>query len=1087
MGYTQEQEKAIGAEGKVIVSASAGSGKTFIMIERILKLVTSEKASVLDILAVTFTNQAAAEIKERLRSALLNEMKVSSGARRERLKAELDVLGVAQISTIHSFCGNVIKTYFYLLPEEELAPDYRICTPQDAAGLSQKALSAVLESAFQAGDGNFKRVLDIYHRGKNDRELREIIVNLYDSVVDFEEGEEYLKRAGEDKFDEAVHFLTDDIRRKLNLYREAFQRMDSELAGNEGLTKVRDKLFEMIDGISQLNSPFEMAQFQPAYQRMPNEPKEEGPEKALYVKVKKLNEKFKKFFKDKVRDVYLDEAAEREKCAAAAENAKVLASLALDYGREYARLKREANVLDFHDLEHFALALLNEEEVREEVQKRYRYVFVDEYQDVNPMQEQLISRVAGENLFLVGDEKQAIYGFRGSRSRYFRQKFEDFKTFGGAFTLSRNFRTADNILSAVNETFKAPVIEGYQDMVGGELYASNAGEIFSHLVEELPEQVSERTVYSVLSGKKDDRKDAVSEAVVKVIESERDKEFYDLKSKSFRKVTYGDIAVLVRTDTTDGKNIVAALIEHGIPVSSASEVNVCEYFEVRLLIDCLKYLDNAEADIPLAAIMLSAIGGFSDEELMKIRHTYLMTSTFRKAVKLYAEYQEDALSQKLQAFFLKVKRLRALAKVRTAAEVLCTLLSSGLEVEIASKEDGQSRLNRVRRFVTEAESGGSVHDFLARLKATGEEVAFSESGGEGSVKVMTMHKAKGLEFPVVILASMEHTLHSPQKAEEVEWSEQFLFAPRYFDMQKRTYSTTLLRRAIAAEQYLEETEGERNLLYVSMTRAKYRLHLMVKERERTALFGDFQRFSDYFGDRFRGEKIALLEPPQNKFAFEYDSGASEEEKERVLAAMTIRENYPYRGTVNLPQKSSATALLKEKAQKTDFVRSSLQSASTEEGTAYHKFLEHYRFGQDALSELARMKGAGIFSAEEEARLDREQLKKIAAIPCLKALAGKRCFREKKFLLSATPREAGKAEDDGVKIIFQGAIDLLFEDEEGYVIYDYKYSGLDGETLREKYRPQIELYRDAVAKGKRVDRSTIRAKIVNVRLAEVIDM
>ena len=1096
MDYTKEQERAINAEGRVIVSASAGSGKTRIMIERILRLVTSGKASLLDILAVTFTNQAAAEMKERLRSALLDEMKVSTGAKRERLKAELDVLGLAQISTVHSFCAHIIKTYFYLLPNEEISPDYRILTEQEGKGLTAKALAITLEEAFQKGDKSFKRLLDIYHRGRNDKTLREIIVQMYDKVGDYENGEEYLKRAGEDRFDDAAQFLGDDMRRKIALHREAFENIAEEIEGNEGLERVRDTLFELIDELSDLDTPFEMAEVEPVYQRMPNKPKAEGPERNLHEKFSKLYTKFKDFFRNDIKNEYADEEEEREKYRAASRNAKALAALALAYGREYTRLKREANALDFDDLEHFALALLKREEVRLEVQKKYPYVFVDEYQDVNPMQETIVSLVAKDNLFLVGDEKQAIYGFRGSRSRYFREKYEAFKAFGGALPLNKNFRTASKILEAVNEIF-APAIEGYQDMVYGGLYDGNEGEIFSHLVEDLPEEEPKRSVYSVIAAPKVDTKNAIAEAVVNVIKSELGKQYYHLKAKSFRAVTYGDIAVLVRTDTTDGKNIVAALVDHGIPVSSASEVNVCEYFEVRLLIDCLKYLDNAEADIPLAAVMLSALGGFCDEELMQVRQQYPKTPSFRSAVKLYAYQQTDELSHRLNVFFRKIKRLRALAKVRTAAEVLNALLAEGLEVEIAAKEDGESRLNRVRCFLAAAEGSPSIHDFLARLKAAGEEVTFSESGGEGAVKVMTMHKAKGLEFPVVILASMNSKLHHPDKVDEVEWSDRFLFAPRYFDMEKRTYMQTIGRKAIAAEKFLAEVEGERNLLYVAMTRAKYRLHLLVKDRPRVQIRGKFQRFSDYFGDKFLGDPMEELQPAQPREPLDYDSPASMLEQQRVTGAMQIGLEYPYRDSIYLPQKSSATAILKErseqeKSEKAEFVKAeygkgAVKAASAEEGTAYHKFLEHYRFGGDAREELSRMTQRGILTEEEAGMLDGAQLEKIAAIPCLKALAGRRCERERTFLLAFTPREAGKGEDEGTQLIYQGAIDLLFEDENGYVIYDYKFSGLNKEELKEKYRPQIELYRDAVAKGKRVERASIRAKIINIRTAEVIDM
>lgn len=1082
MEYTEEQKRAIGAEGRVIVSASAGSGKTKIMIERILRLVLSERASLSEILAVTFTKKAAFQMKERLRTALLEEIKGSSGEKRETLRRELDLLGTAEISTVHSFCGRLIRTYFYLLTEENLSPDFRILTPQDAAGLSNRALSSVLEKAFAEKDGRFGRVLDAHYRGKRKKALRAVVTDMYRRVRGYENGEELLSRAGEDLFGEAAGFLGAEYRRKAEALYGELEKRSSAYRENPTALKVYDALTLAIGTLAKEDTPFGMAKAEFVFPRMPSRPKEEGEALEAWRALKEINEAVKAIVKE-IKEYYSDEERERAKYLSAAENAAGLSALALAYGMEYARCKREANALDYDDLEHFALALLKKEEVRDEAKKKYRYVYVDEYQDVNPMQERIVSLLAGENLFLVGDEKQAIYGFRGSKSRYFREKREEF---GGAYPLTENFRSASGILEAVNRVF-SPAVKDYEPMRGGRLYGGREGEIFCHKVEKLKEEKSERGLYSVVSARNGKKKNALAEAVVRVVESERDKTFFDIETQSVKRTGYGDIAVLVRKDTTDGKRIASALAERGIPVTSSSKVNVCEFFETRLLLDCLKFLDNGEADIPLAAVMLSAIGGFCDEDLMRVRLAFPAAPSFRAAARAYAEQNTDELSHRLNVFFRRAVRLRALAKVRTAAEILGELLSEGLEAEIASKEDGQNRLARARRFVAEAEKCGSVHEFLAYLKETDEEVSFSESGGENAVRVMTMHASKGLEFPVVILASMETPIHDSDP-EEVEWSEKFLFSPRCYDYEKKTYSDTVGRRATAAERTVEEEEGERNLLYVAMTRAKWRLHLMVEERRRASIPALFKRYSDYFGDAFAGEETEFSEPPQKREAFDYEDGASEEEKERVLAAMQIGMNYPFRESVYLPQKSSATALLKERAEENAQKRVISGGSSAEEGTAYHKFLEHFGFGGDVSNELLRMKREGILSDGECALLNVEQLKKIAEIPCLAELAGKPCERELKFLLSLTPKETGFYGGDGdAAVIFQGAIDLLFQDKDGYVIYDYKFSGLPPNAIREKYRPQIELYKDAVAKGRRVDRSTVRAKIVNIRSAEVIDM
>ena len=1059
--YTDEQKAAIKAKGKVIVSASAGSGKTCIMVERILRLVTEGEASLLDVLAVTFTNKAAAQMKEKIREALLKEMKKQTGEKRERLKTELDLLPLAQISTVHSFCGKLIRTYFYLLPEEALSPDYRILSPEDAAGIKAKAYAAALEAGFQKGDEAFKRMLDVHYRNTKKRSLRSIIMKMYEKVRGLENSEEYLKRTGEDKFGEAVSFIAQDYQRKARAYKVEIEKVREKLLNYKTPQIICSSLLVTIDSLLALSSPFEMAQVNVDAPRMAGRPKEAGEDLDNYCLLSELKAGLTALVKE-LQENYTNEKEEREKCASATVHAAALAALCLDYGREYARLKREANALDYEDLEHFALALLRKEEVQAEVKKNYRYVYVDEYQDVNPMQESIVSAIAGENVFLVGDEKQAIYCFRGSRSCYFRAKR---KEFGGAYPLNENFRSASKILQTVNEIFQG-TMENYEAMNGGRLYEGNAGEIVSHAVSESKEAKPVRGVYSVMNAATAQKKCALAESIIEVIESEIGKEFYDIKQKCVREVDYGDIAVLVRSDKTDGKRIAAALTERKIPVTSSSSVDVCEFYEIKLLLDCLRFLDNAEADIPLAAVMLSNFGGFTDEDLMRVRLAYPAAPTFRMATRLYAYQQTDELSQRLNTFYTRAKRLRALAKVRSAAEMLCTLLSEGLEVEIAAQADGENCLKRVRRLIAEAENSGSVHDFLLRIKEMDEGLKLSESGGENAVKVMTMHRSKGLEFPVVILASMECLIHD-SKPKEVVWSEKFLFSPRYYNHKDKSYSDTILRKATALERALEEEEGERNLLYVGMTRAMYRLHLMVSDRARPLSYLSYSRLSDYLGQRFRGEE-------------------GTNEPNPVLEAMKLSADYPYRDSVYLPQKSSATAMLKEQS-KDAVAKGKLSSSTTDEGSAYHKFMQYYEFGKDPVQELARMKKAGLLKDDEAQYIKEEGLLRIAQIPCLKALAGIRCEREKKFLLAFTPKEAGRAEDEGSRIIYQGAIDLLFQDGEGYVIYDYKYSGQDALSLKKKYAPQIELYRDAVAKGKRVARGTIRAKIINIRTAEVIDM
>ncbi|MDE5897461.1 MAG: UvrD-helicase domain-containing protein, partial [Clostridia bacterium] len=777
---------------------------------------------------------------------------------------------------------------------------------------------------------------------------------------------------------------------------------------------------------------------------------------------------------------------ESARCRSAQRRAAALADLAVRYDAAYSRLKREANVLDYDDLEHFALKILRGEAVRAEIAEKYRFVFVDEYQDVNPVQEEIVTLSSGEELFLVGDAKQAIYGFRGSKSEYFERKERELEH---ALRLTSNFRSAASVLEAVNGVF-APLFNGYAPMRGGDRYGDHRGCVRFHSVREEEKEKRERSVYSVLANAGREETDALAERIAALVEEEYGSQWYDAdeeeEARRCKPVTYGDIAVLVRKNTGDAERIVRALSRRGIPVTTSSKTNVCDCFEARLLIDWLSYLDNREQDIPLAAAMLSAIGGFTDSELAAVRARFPSPYTFRAACSEYRKKMADGIAVKLKAFEQKTRELRTVSAVRSAAEILNELLAMGLEAQIAAKNGGRARLARVRRLVAEAEGCGSIHSFLTRLKASDYRVEYAESGGDGAVKVLTMHASKGLEYPVVILASLDGNFHGAER-DELMYTERLLVCPRCYDTENKLVSETLLRRAAGVIQREEELKQEKNLLYVAMTRAKYRLHMMFGEREH-ALSPDYaKRFSDFIdfsacADYFSEETAAIPAAPVRAAYAAENRGT---EALGALAAVYAKD-YLHKDSVNLPVKSSATELIRESAHPMFDSEEEGKGYTAEEGLAYHAFLENVEFGASAKSELDRMRARGILSEEQLALLGEEKLNRILEIPCIRSLAGKRLRREQTFLVRLPAREVYGVDSED-EIVFQGAIDLLCETQDGYLIIDYKYSAHGDTYLREQYGKQLWLYKKAVARALRVDEKSVSVRLVNVARCREIEM
>lgn len=1085
MRLTEEQARAVETKGRVIVSAAAGSGKTAVMIERLVGLVLAG-ADVREVLAVTFTKKAAAQMRDRLRSALSERLARAEGEERERLRVQLAELPLAEISTIHAFCGRLVRSNFFLADTDAA---FRIISPDDAEGqtLKNRALDAVFEEAYAGKDPEFFNLLGVYFRKKKDARLRRILLSLHASMRETAHWREEAL-CERDGFGEACEYLAQWYRRRAELLSARLDDLGAFFAENNprALAVAADvvaacnalsgkTLFEMTEIASK---PIKIGV-------MPRMTKATGEELASLKYLSGAGKAIKGIYAE-LRG-FADEETEKHAQADADERRRALFSLVLRFDDVYAVLKRETNVLDYNDLEQLTLKILENEEARRAVRARFTYIFVDEYQDVNRMQERILSLLAGEEVFLVGDSKQAIYGFRGSNSAFFEEKRREFSAFGGDLSLTMNFRSAPAVIDAVSRVFGS-LFPSYEPMRPCERFGEHAGGALVHIVPKEKSEPKKLSVYSVTENAGMDAPDPIAERIADVIEEElaRGEEegggIFDADSGILRKVTFGDIAVLVRKNSGEMDRVVRALNARDIPVCASAKVNVCDFFEVRLLIDWLSYLDNAEQDIPMASAMLSAVGGLDEGELAAVRLRFPSAYAFRTACKLYADKMADPLSQKLKNFFRTAEALRLRAQALPASDILGSLLASGLEAQIAASGSGSMRLSRVRRFLSESE-GMSVHAFLAKLKAMGYRLDYAGGGGEDAVQVLTMHASKGLEFPVVILADLDVPFHGADR-DDVLFTEQFGAAPAAFG-EDRVARETVLRRATVKLQEEEELSGERNLLYVAMTRAKYRLHMIFEGRERAVdpVFAD--RLSDLVDLTGFADCAAPLTYERAPIARHALAGKGETASVEKLLAL-YQKPYPYESSVLLPLKSSATGLMREeKSHKSSEKEQGAHGGhSTDEGLAYHAFLEHARFGRPAAEELGRMREEGILSEEQLSLLSVENLQAILALPTMRALEGKRIWREQTFLIELPACEVMET-DARDEVLFQGAIDLLTEDEEGFTIVDYKYSARDDDKLRDAYALQIKLYKKAVARAMKVDEATIKARIVNIaRLREI---
>ena len=1150
MGFTPEQSIAIDAQGKVIVSASAGSGKTTVMIEKIIRQITSG-VGVDEILAVTFTTKAAASMKEKLCRAIIEEINkpTTSPEKRSALKGQLALVPTADISTIHSYCAKIIRSHFYIAGVDSA---FRVIGGEDADGraLKNAALDELLEEGYQmqATDEAFKHLLSVYFRKKKDASLRKAILDCYKDLRDRADYREYLEKTARGYDEEIFNEVCDDL---FKLFQERcryyYELVEDEYAYFRTIEAVSEKqlalcgeLMAWLEEGANASDYFDAAQksAQPKLTSKSTTKKDTEEKKEHIERLAFLRDRVVATFKDEFKNVQSREV-ELANFLLTGKTAAALAVYILKFDEKYAERKRERGVLDYNDLEHKALELLKNEEVAEELHSKYRYVFVDEYQDVNPVQEALISLLATDNLFLVGDVKQSIYGFRGSQSKFFVQKQKELGTpgVGQSLYMKYNFRSTDAVLDAVNEQFSRAMtrrvceVDYAKDgvMEKGGRYATNSGKVNIHFVEKPPKaEPKTRGVYSVRESAKPKlvERSATADKLIQIIREEMMGYIENPSTGEKRPVRYSDIAILIRKTSADVIEQTAALADAGIPVTTASSVNICEYTEVKALIDVLSLIDNAEQDIPLCSALLSAMGNLTADDLAEIRLAN-RGGTFRRACRRYCKEYDNALAQKLKAFFAYFEDIRIQACVMSAGELLSKIIAdTKMEAGLLSRKSGVACLRRIRRFLEEASSfdGYSVHEFLEHLRNLDYKIDYAENGGEESVKVMTMHGSKGLEFPIVILPNLNLSFKGGT-IPDVYVEEKYGLAPRAMDTEKMLQSPNLLRQLHETKEEKDAIADELNLYYVALTRAERTLHLIfensvpvadVKYAKNFAEMTDFKVWEKYF---IFAPDIHVAKQPRQALVGKVDESAVE----RIVGAFEWQ--YAHAGYENLPVKSSPTQLLADgkyqpKQHFADFGKvdegdefeeeenEKERGLAVAEGTAYHAFLEYFDFsslvnadGKPIDSELlSELVGALLPALAEKGvqteLLSQDKLVEILSNPVFYGLQDMRLYKEQQFLVSLPVKdtyakkegvdEALRLKDDGEEMLFQGALDLLAVGEKVRII-DYKYSKLGAAALKEKYQPQLDLYKLAVAKIMKIPVCSITCSIVNIRRGFQVDM
>ena len=1137
MSGTPEQLKAIKARGEVLVSASAGAGKTTVMIKRLADIL-EEGASLDNVLAVTFTKKAAAQMKEKLRKELIERLDGGDEKSRENIRLQLSKINSADISTIHSFCARLVRTYFYVLKVD--ASFEVLADGAEQSALRARAMDDLFDELYKSHDNDLYILLDRLRRKRSDNSLKEMLYAAYDEVRQRPRWEELLNGARlntftEEGFKKASGEYAKTLKEKCAVLVSAIDDFikDFHPAINAGgYLKVFSEMRATLVSASRGCNPYAMPSKLCTAVKPRVRPEVAEADEAFSAFVDGVKKKYKSFFKD-----VENEEVERARFMESGVVANAFCAVLFKFAEAYSGVKREEGKLDYGDLEHFALELLTGKEcdndVRESIRGKYKYVFVDEYQDVNPIQDEIISAVAGGDLFCVGDLKQAIYGFRGSRSRFFREKSSQIGERGEYIVLLDNFRSGEGVIDFVNELFSSvmrpPVCEfDYSEghaMRGGARYSGNRGKAEICLFDGGETVKREAAgVYSVTAERCAARQNtAEGLAVLALVEEALKEEYFDADSGRFKKVQAGDICVLTRKRANKSAAGIIRALSEKYPVAGAAEVNICDRPEIKRLLDVLSYLDNGEQDVPLVTSLLSPLGNLCEGELAAVRifadgasGTAGKKLRFTECCRLYAERQSDELAEKLRLFYGRVERLRTLSGSIGAARLIDEIMRlSGF----SSAFDTEQKVIALRRLQREAAApSGELYlgSFLARIRAGGNKITAASALSSDCVKVMTMHASKGLEFPVVIVADIAAGFGGDERA-DMPFDEDFGFAPRCYSGD-RSYRTTILRRLYKSRKEREELSNEINLFYVACTRAKYALHVLTSKAESyDKIKANFaENYADLFDVKSFTPRILPVEQQKSVNSGEVKRVLDTSRADENLAA-SLREisefQYPFELGVELPVKSSASQILTmlgdENAGEILFDDEFESGADTgiDAGIAYHRFLELCNFGikdgAGVKSQLDRFVSGGLMTENQRALLSVERLENILKMPAFEGIDGRSVFREREFVCrlpssdylavkngGATLNAGG---DDGNSVIVQGAIDLLrvSRDKDGKIvsahIIDYKYTSHGENYLRKKYLPQLALYRSVVSKIYGLDESAVSGTIVNIYACCQIDM
>lgn len=1139
--WTKQQQLVIDSDkGNLLVSAAAGSGKTAVLVERIIQLIKTKKVDIDRLLVVTFTNAAASEMKERIADRISKEL--DENPDNLHLQNQLILLNRASITTIHSFCLEVIKSNFHKI---NLNPNFRVCDTTEYNLLKQEAIDEVFENLYLNKDDDFLNLVRSYAEKNGDTKIQEIILSVYEFSTSFPEPKKWIYDSMklfdiDDDFDFKNSIWAEVILKNITLEIEGIKEdMEKSLSLIENIEELETykekfvndfnivkKIFNNLNSFDEIFSILEKVEFEDYRKGVKRIPKD-APN---FIKENKdIADKSRKSAKEsieKIKESFFSRNSEeiKKEIKYLYKIVKAISNTVIEFFKCYQEKKSQKGIIDFSDIEHYALEILIENDNPSDIalgyKEKFYEIFIDEYQDSNFVQEVLLSAIAKTdipNRFMVGDVKQSIYRFRQAKPEIFLEKYnnydDDYDSLNKKIMLYKNFRSREEVIDCVNYIFEKIMSETIGEIDYNEKEKLNLGASFK---EDDIERVSEIHLLETNTDEEDLEEELTNiqfeaRMVGKIIRDLVDNKtkVYDKKIDDFKDIDYKDIVILMRS-TTSGDIFVEELMNMDIPTHIESKDGYFDTLEIQLIMNLLRVIDNPMQDIPILSVLKSSIFSFTEEELIDIRLEDKEKSIYECLKSL--SQKETELGIKCLNFIDKISLYKEKSLYMNTDELLWYLYNdTGYYAYVSALPGGTQRIanlkilfERAKQFEENSFKGiFNFINYINRLKKSNMDMSNAKTLGENAnvVRIMTIHKSKGLEFPFVICACMGRKFNTSDFKNDILYHHKLGYGPQLVDYKRKISYPSIIKEVIKRQITIENLSEEMRVLYVAFTRAKEKLIItgnisnvhkkleywnndldkitfnkilksssfldwimmsVIRHNDLKEFINDYDIYNDTVYDKSKWKakvwnksNLSFDKKVENIKSNIFDD-VSLEQKGKYFDEISkkLEYIYPHKDLINKPASISVSEIKKDEENYENMFEEKVslkrpmfienkKLTSTEKGLAMHLVMQiidtnNINTIQDINNQLEHFVEKGILTSTQK-----DVINPYKIIKFFKSDLGKRMLNSSFVKKEQTIYSRIKVSDvyDEVKtddtIMLRGIVDVYFEEDDEIVIIDYK--------------------------------------------------